>query len=161
MNGEREIRVTVDIQAAPEIIWPMVADPAGMGEWSSESTGARWKGGATGPAAGAKFKGKNRNGWRRWSADGTITTFDVNRGVEWDITFYGMKICRWGYQIEPLPDGASRVTETWQDHRNAFLRSPAPGYIITGQKDRPATNRSSMESTLAKIKATAEARSSS
>lgn len=161
MSDERELRVTVDIQAPPETIWPMVADPARMGEWSPEATGARWKGGAAGPAVGARFKGENRNGWRRWSADGTIQTFDVNRAVEWDMTFFGFKIARWGYQIEPLPDGASRVTETWQDQRNAFLRWPVPGFLITGQRDRPTANRSGMESTLAKIKTAAEADSRS
>jgi hypothetical protein len=124
--------------------------------------GARWKGNASEPSVGAKFKGKNRNGWRRWSADGTIRTFDVNRVVEWDIRFLGFTVGRWGYQIEPLPDGASRVTETWQDHRNAiFQRWHVPSYIITGQKDRTAANRSGMEATLAKIKATAEAKSRS
>jgi hypothetical protein len=157
MSGEQTIQVTVDVQAPPEKIWPLVHDPAGMGAWSSETTGARWKGGATGPALGAEFSGQNRNGWRRWSADGKIVTFDENRAVEWDMTFFGFDICRWSYRIEPLPDGGSRVTETWTDHRNAVLRSPLPGFIITGQTDRPAANRASMEQTLARIKAAAEA----
>jgi uncharacterized protein YndB with AHSA1/START domain len=157
MSDDRDIRVTIDVQASPEVIWPLVADPAGMGRWSSETTGAQWKDGATGPAAGARFAGRNRNGWRRWSADGTITTYETNRLVEWDMTFYGFKICRWSYLIEPITGGTSRVTEIWQDHRNAFLRWPVPGYIITGQKDRPAANRAAMESTLAQIKTAAEA----
>lgn len=158
MSGECEIRVSIDVQAPPDAVWPLVADPAGMGRWSSETTGARWKDGATGPSVGARFSGKNRNGWRRWSADGTVITFDPDRLVEWDMTFFGFKICRWSYHIEPGTDGGSRVTETWQDHRNAFLRWRVPGYLITGQKDRPAANRAAMESTLAQVKTAAEAR---
>lgn len=88
-----------------------------------------------------------------------VRTFDVNRVVEWDIRLLGLPVGRWGYQIEPLPDGTSRVTETWQDHRlPLFQRWHVSSYIVTGQKDRTAANRSSMETTLAKIKASAEAK---
>ena len=62
-RGEASVRVA----AAPEKVYELVSDVTRMGEWSPETTSAEWIDGATGPAVGARFKGRNRNGVARWS----------------------------------------------------------------------------------------------
>jgi uncharacterized protein YndB with AHSA1/START domain len=156
MSNETELEVSTTVQAPPEKIWPLVSDPAGMGRFSPEAVGANYKGGAAGPSLGAKFKGKNRNGWHRWSTDGKITTFDANRAVAWDISFMGFKVARWTYELDAGADGTTTVTERWQDLRIPLLRWPPLGALVTGQKDRPGCNKQGMETSLERIKATAE-----
>ncbi len=56
------ITVTRDIAAPPDAVFELVTDLTRMGEWSPENEGGDWTGDATGPALGATFSGKNRNG---------------------------------------------------------------------------------------------------
>ena len=51
--------VTKEINASPETVFAMVSDLTRMGEWSPENQGGQWVKGATGPAVGAQFKGRN------------------------------------------------------------------------------------------------------
>ena len=51
---------SLDIDAAPEAVWALVADITRMGEWSPECFQADWEDGATHPEAGAHFHGSNR-----------------------------------------------------------------------------------------------------
>lgn len=156
MSSDRRHEVTTQVKAPPEKIWPLVCDPAGMGRYSPECVGARYKGGAAGPGPGVKFRGKNRNGWRRWSTDGRITTYEANRSVAWDISFMGFKVARWAYAMEAGADGTTTLTERWEDLRNPVLRWPPLGALVTGKKDRPGANKEGMEQSLQRIKAAAE-----
>jgi hypothetical protein len=57
----------VHIDARPDAVYTVVSDVTRMGEWSPETTKCEWIDGATGPAAGARFKGSNKRGFVRWS----------------------------------------------------------------------------------------------
>ncbi len=59
--------VSVFVAAPPETVYDLVADLTRMGEWSPETTEVRWLDGATQAKVGARFRGTNRNGFRRWS----------------------------------------------------------------------------------------------
>src|SRR5436305_12466952 len=95
------IEESIDIEAPPERLYPMVSDPSRMGEWSPENRGGKWAGGATGAAEGAKFKSRNRRGWRRWSTMAQIVTANPPREVAWERRAFGLKIARRRYQSEP------------------------------------------------------------
>ena len=71
----RRADVTVErvIEASPEQLYDLVSDLPRMGEWSPESEGGAWRGGATKAVVGAKFRGHNRIGWRRWATTCTVT----------------------------------------------------------------------------------------
>ncbi|MEY3619020.1 MAG: hypothetical protein RL726_1718, partial [Actinomycetota bacterium] len=62
-----DVVVSKEIAASPEVVWEMVSDLTRMGEWSPENKGGEWIKGATGPAVGASFKGRNSNGKKSWS----------------------------------------------------------------------------------------------
>ncbi len=64
---------SIVMDAPPDDVWALVADVTRMGEWSPENKGAEWLDGATGPAVGARFKGRNQRGKSRWSTKCEIT----------------------------------------------------------------------------------------
>jgi uncharacterized protein YndB with AHSA1/START domain len=150
------VEASVHIAAPPEKVYALISDLPSMGKWSPECVRCDWKGGATAPAPGVKFKGHNRIGWRRWSTTGTVVTADPGKELTFDITsVFGLPVARWSYRIE-ADNGGSRVTESWQDNRSGRVMGVL-GKLATGVSDRAEHNRRGMETTLAKIKADAEA----
>jgi hypothetical protein len=155
MSADAEVSVHVDAPAAT--VYELVSDLTRMGEWSPETTKVAWRGGASGPAVGARFRGWNKKGVIRWFTDGKVTTADPGRAFAFDITSLGLGVARWGYRIDPDEgsDGCT-LTETWDDHRKAPGFKTLTGLVI-GVRDRHAHNTAGMEATLHKIKAAAEA----
>ncbi len=148
------MHVTADIGAPAETVYGMVADLTRMGEWSPENDGAAWLGGATGAAAGARFKGTNSAGRKRWSTSGTVVEAVPGRILAFRVTALGLKVARWTYRFEPT-DGGCLVTETWDDERGTLVT--ILGRVVTGVEDRVGHNRGGMEETLRNLRAAAEA----
>ena len=81
-----------------------------MGEWSPENQGGEWVKGATGPAVGAKFKGRNSNGKRSWSTIVEVNHVDAPRKFSFGLMVFGKNWGDWVYEIEPPPtDVASPI----------------------------------------------------
>lgn len=148
------VSARTDIAAPAEAVWSLISDVTRMGEWSPEATGAEWKGGATGPALGARFAGTNARGKKTWSTACEVTACDPGRAFGFRVKAGGLKVAQWDYRIEPTDTGCT-VTETWTDDRGAIVTFL--GKIVTGVADREAHNRAGMEQTLAALKAAAEA----
>jgi uncharacterized protein YndB with AHSA1/START domain len=115
------IAATREFTAPPEKVWALVSDLPRMGEWSPENAGGSWAKGATGPAVGAVFSGKNHNGLRRWSTTATVVACEPGRVFEIAITFLGLKVANWRYEFEPTAGGCT-VTESWRDNRTGWQR---------------------------------------
>ncbi|MBV8387631.1 MAG: SRPBCC family protein [Acidimicrobiia bacterium] len=148
------IEESIDIDAPPERLYGMVSDLSRMGEWSPENLGGKWLGGASGPAEGARFKARNRNGWRRWSTKVRIVSANPPKEVAWESSAFGLKVALWRYRFEPNGKGGTTVTESTEDQRGGFMNTVAP--IATGVKDRPDANRHNMRATLEQLKKAAE-----
>ena len=150
------VHVSQPIAAPVERVWEVVGDPIGMSDLTAECVEMEWVGQSTGPAVGARFRGRNRSGWRRWSTSCTIIRFEPGSEIAWDVAFGPLPVARWSYRVEPgEADGASLVTERFEDHRGALLRATAP--LVRGTSDADTLNRSHMEDTLARVKQRAEA----
>ena len=67
-----QVSVTREIGAPAELVWAMVSDVTRMGEWSPENEGCTLLGGATAAQPGARFRGVNRNGKKKWTTMGTV-----------------------------------------------------------------------------------------
>lgn len=63
----RSCTATTEIVAPIEVVWDLVSDITRVGEWSVECRSCEWLGGATGPAAGARFRGRNRRNAAPWT----------------------------------------------------------------------------------------------
>lgn len=148
-----DVQVSAEIAAPAERVWRLVSDLPRMGEWSPENTGGRWLGGATGPTVGARFRGSNRKGLRRWSTTCTVTAADAGKAFTFDVTYGPLAISTWTYTFTPTGNGTT-VVEEWTDRRPAWMKV-ASGPVM-GVMDRVAHNRSNMEQTLARLKSAAE-----
>jgi len=148
-----QMSVTREIGAPAEQVWAMVSDLTRMGEWSPENEGATWLRGASGPRPGARFRGVNRNGKKKWKTVGRIVGADPGRLLTFRITAAGFKVAEWRYELESTATGC-RVTETWIDQRGRIAK--ALGKPVSGVGDRTAHNRVTMEHTLERLKSTAE-----
>jgi uncharacterized protein YndB with AHSA1/START domain len=147
------VEVSRTIQASPERLYGLVSDLPRMGEWSPENRGGRWVKGATRPAVGARFKGRNKSGWRSWSTDVVVAVAEPGREFAFDVTALGLRVARWGYRFEGVADGTV-VTEYWEDHRSP-LAAKLSG-VLVGVSDRAAHNRAGMIETLDKLAVVAE-----
>jgi uncharacterized protein YndB with AHSA1/START domain len=152
------VSVTQEIAAPSENVWAMVSDLTRMGEWSPENEGATWLRGSTGPEPGATFRGRNSNGKKRWTTTGTIVDATPARLLTFRTSASGFKVAEWRYEFEDTASGC-RVTETWIDQRGRLAK--ALGKPVSGVSDRAAHNRTTMETTLERLKLAAESQPTS
>ncbi|UQA90706.1 SRPBCC family protein [Streptomyces halobius] len=141
---------TVTIRTTPADAYDVVSDPPVMIRLAEEAHRARWLGGATAPAVGARFRGHNRNGLRRWVTNCRITDVDPGRRFAYEVTApLGVPISRWQYDIAPTAEGCT-VTET------SWLRVPLwfipLAILITGVSDRIGLNNANIGTTLLRLK---------
>jgi hypothetical protein len=149
--------ISVDIAAPPAAVWALL-DPRRMGDVSPMCTGARWPDGVEAPAPGVRFQGTNTNRWHHWTTTATIVAAVPEREIAWVVTSLGFAVSQWGYRLEPLPGGGTRLTETWRDCRTSPLLHLTPLVrTVTGAKSVPAMVEAGIRGTLAKLKAAAEA----
>lgn len=140
----------VTINASPAEVYRLISDPSAMAQFAEEFFRARWLGGASEPKVGAKFRGMNRNGRRRWWTTCTVTEAEPGRRFVYEVsTPFKVPISRWEYDLEPTENGCT-ITES------SFLR--VPGWfipfaiMITGEPDRPAANQAHIATTLTRLK---------
>jgi uncharacterized protein YndB with AHSA1/START domain len=148
-----DAQATTEIAAPAEKVWSLVSDLPRMGEWSPENTGGRWIGGASGPAIGAKFRGSNKKGLRRWSTTCVVTAADAGKRFTFDVNYGPVAISTWDYTFTDTGNGTT-VVEEWTDRRPAWMKLGA--VPVMGVLDRAAHNRRGMEHTLAELKRAAE-----
>lgn len=150
------IEVERTIAATPQRLYELVSDLPRMGEWSPENTGGRWVGGATKAVVGAKFRGRNRIGWRRWSTTCTVTDATPGESFAFRVTAGPLDVAQWTFRFRPAGDSGSStdVTQSFEDRRGAFMTSL--GGLVTSVKDRATHNRAAMEQTLDSLAASAE-----
>ena len=143
----------VDVAAAPETVWDLVADVTRMGEWSPECYRCTWLDGGTGPREGARFKGWNRQDLGplpvRWTT--TSTVVEAVRGEVFSFTTKTSG-ATWTYRFTATPDGGTHVVETRTDGTKPLIARvfnavmPRRGEILV----------EGMHETLRRIKAAAE-----
>jgi hypothetical protein len=153
MTERASLSRSIDVDAPAGRVFDLVSDLPKMGELSPENTGGRWLKGASGPAVGARFRGSNRNGWRRWSTVVRVVTCDPPQRFAFDVDSLGLGVSRWTYEIAPRPGGCT-VTETWTDRRGRAM--DLIGLAASGVSDRAGYTATSIERTLAALKARAE-----
>ena len=142
---------TIHIDAPPERVYEMISDVTRMGEWSPETYQCEWVGGATGPALGAKFKGRNKQGIMKWSTTPEVIAADPGREFAFVTKMGSREATRWRYRLAAA-DGGTDVTESWEE-----VWSPAPMRMFNGLLRRYKKLDEGVQATLQRLKAAAEA----
>ncbi|HSV37623.1 MAG TPA: SRPBCC family protein [Nocardioidaceae bacterium] len=149
--------VSLDIEAPPERVYELVSDITRMGEWSPECIRCTWTKGATGPAVGARFKAANKGGrGPAWFNTPVVTVADPGREFAFNRNGIGIGSYTWRYVLEPTATG-TRVTESFDAERPLGKAMTWLTMVWTGSEDRDEDLRVGMNTTLARIKTTAEA----
>ena len=149
------ISCSIDIDAAPALVWSMVTDLPRMGDFSPENIGGHWVGQASCVAPGARFRGTNRNGRRQWSTRVRVVGVEPGHSFTFDVrTPFGVRVSRWSYAVDATATGC-RLTENWYRVGGRLMRRLL-GPLVTGRADRRAYNLRSVRHTLAAVKACAE-----
>ena len=141
---------SIEVNAAPEVVWQLVADITRMGEWSPECWRAEWNGDATEPAVGAHFHGYNRAGTFEWDAPCIVTDCEPGKVFAFQVPREGAVVTRWRFEFAPSGSGTT-LTESFD----------APMINVEGApsnfEGRFEMLDGAIKKTIANIKAAAEA----
>lgn len=144
----------IHINATPNEVYAIVADISHTPEWSPEVINARWAKGATGPAAGARFKGRNRSRLLVWTRKCEVVT--AKPGDEFAFRTLHDLLNRegtlWSYTFQPS-DGGTLVTESYDADGvpTRFIRALA--WMLAARPDDMTPH---MRTSLERIKEIAE-----
>jgi hypothetical protein len=147
-----DVAESTTVAADAATLYAFVSDVTRMGEWSPETTSCRWVKGS-GPVVGARFRGSNKRGWRRWATTCTVTDAEPGRRFAFHVTFGPIDIADWSYDFEPTANG-TLVTESWSEARSGWFRLASKP--VMGAPDQAAHNRAGMQKTLTALKRVAE-----
>jgi uncharacterized protein YndB with AHSA1/START domain len=152
-RGTASVEADITIDADPSKVYELITDLPTLASLSPESAGMKWRKGDS-AAAGAVFKGTNRNGFRRWTTTCTVTDADPGRVFAFDVRYLGQPIAHWRYDIAADGNGCRVIEKTW-DHRARWMAKA--GGLATGVTDRDTANDDHMKQTLQRLKEKAEA----
>jgi len=149
------------VAAAPAVVWALVCDIQLPARFSSEFDGGEWLDGATRPALGARFTGRNHHpAVGSWQTTSTICEYEPEQVLGWAVGSPGRPAARWRFTLAAEADG-TRLTQWMQI-------GPGPSGVSTAIEARPdkesrilhrrlAEHRANMTATLSGLKELAEA----
>lgn len=148
-----QVTVTRQIAASPDRLYRLITDIPQMPTFSPETIAAQWVKGSTGPAVGARFRGKNAIGRMRWTTTSTISRAEPGKVFAFEVG--GPSRTSWIYDFTAT-DGGTLVTESM----SRPSRQPLPIRLMqraAGVIDREAHLRAGIITTLERLAAVAEA----
>jgi uncharacterized protein YndB with AHSA1/START domain len=106
------VSVEVHIDAPPTAVWAAVSDINAPARFSAEFQGAEWLDGATEPALGARFRGRNRHdAVGEWETTSTIVACEPEQRLEWAVMDPDNPSASWRFTLEP--DGEGTRLRQW------------------------------------------------
>ena len=148
------------VEALPALVWPLVCDIQTPAEFSSEFQGGEWLDGASGPALGARFRGRNFHEARgSWETVSTVCELERERVFGWAVGDPDVPSARWRFSLEP--DGTGTVIRQWMqmgpgESGVSALIALMPDKEHRILRRRLAEHQANMVATLAGIKDRAE-----
>ena len=106
------VAVQTRIQAPPERVWGLATDIHLMPRLSTELREVEWLGGATGPALGHRFSGRNAHpSLGEWETVSTVVECDEPCRFAWAVGDPSQPSSTWRFTLRP--DGAGTMLEQW------------------------------------------------
>lgn len=101
---------SVVVGAGADELYDLVADVSNMGRWSPVCVGGSYD------DDGEWFTGRNTMGDSTWETRCRVVV--AHRGREFAFVNHGLdgrvEMVRWGFRFDPLEDGTTRVTQSWE-----------------------------------------------
>jgi uncharacterized protein YndB with AHSA1/START domain len=147
---------SVQIAAAPGLVYRLIADVTRMGEWSPECYRCTWLDGASTAVAGARFRGHNRLGRYTWQTTAVVMTAQAGESFAFTTIHdkSGREETAWRYDLSATEDGTC-LTESYE-----FMWCPVVNRLTELPIPRGRQVSRGIQVTLAAIKAAAEASAS-
>jgi hypothetical protein len=109
-TSEYRHQESIEISRSPEELYVLIADVSRMGQWSPVCTGGSYD------EDGVWFTGTNVMGDATWDTRCHVVVAEtgrefafINCGLEGRV-----EMVRWGFLFDPVADGATKVTQTWE-----------------------------------------------
>ncbi len=147
-HPDRLVSASTTIDAAPDVVFAIVADPRQHPRIDGSGS---VRGVINGPdrlAKGETFGVSMKLFGLPYQIRNTVVEFEADRLVAW--RHFGAH--RWRYELTPTGSGGTEVTETWDASR--YQRPVFEGLRLLGFPER---NRRGITETLVRLKAAAEA----
>ena len=153
------------IAAPAPVVWALVCDIQLPSRFSSEFDGAEWLDGASAPAPGARFTGRNQHpAIGSWETTSTICEYRPGQVLGWTVGDLDQPSARWRFTLESDAESTGTRLTQWMQI------GPGPSFISVAIEAMPdkesrilrrrlAEHSANMTATLAGIKEVAEAQS--
>lgn len=144
MPTDRTVSASIEIEAPPEQIFALLADPRRHGEIDGSGMLRDTVHGPERLGAGDRF-GMQMRLVLPYRVVNTVVEFEEGRVIAWQ----HFARHTWRYELAPLADGRTRVTESWD-----WSRSPVA--LPMELAGIPARNHQAIRRTLRRLKAVME-----
>ena len=150
-----QLEESIEIAAAPERVWALVADPRNMRRWSPQTWRSFLRGGAVdgGVGLGTRFLNLNRRGLVVWPTQSKVVRFVPEREVAFRVK---ENWTVWSYTLEPTDTGTRLIARREAPRGISDVSVRATNLAFGGVESFTAELERDMGLTLARIKADAE-----
>lgn len=154
MNEIPALENSIEIAAPVDRVWDLVSDVRRMAEWSPQVDSTRLRAGFDTVGLGTQFTNRNVLGELVWTTHAEVTRFEPAQEIAFRVEENWVV---WSYALAPTA-GGTRLTQRREapDGISDLSRDLTEGFM-GGQEAFTATMREGTASTLAAIKAAAEA----
>lgn len=102
------VTVSVEVDASPEKLWPLISDINLPARFSDEFQGAVWTEPDAGPALGARFVGTNKHpAAGEWTVPCSVAVYETDRAFGWDPGGPEAPFAKWRFTLEPTGDATT------------------------------------------------------
>ncbi|AWK71428.1 polyketide cyclase [Rhodococcus oxybenzonivorans] len=147
------LEASIEIDATPQDVWAVVSDLKRMGEWSPQCRTMRVLGGVV--EEGTKTININRKGMLVWPTTSKVVKFQPNKSIAFRVV---ENRTIWSYELQSTAGGTKvierREAPTGTTKVSQFLIKT----VLGGNDDFEVELIEGMNTTLARIKAAAEAK---
>ncbi len=128
------------VAAAPEEVFDLLADPRAHPSFDGSGSVRSLVSGPQRLTLGSRFGMRMRKG-APYRTQNTVVEFEENRLIGW--RHFGHHV--WRYELEPLPGGGTRITET-------FDWAPSLSPWVIERMGFPAKNAAAIDATLDRLR---------
>ncbi len=146
------LEASIDIDARPEDVWALVSDIERMSSWSPQVVRSTVDGDEVG--LGTTFVNENQQDDVVWPTNARVVRFEPPREFAFKVKENRLV---WSFQLEPLPDGGTRVTQRREcPDQITDLSIGFTDKYLGGVAAFTERQRAGMSETLERLKADAE-----